>query len=316
MAAQRVYRSMNGGEDFTPISTDLTRNLPQGNVPYSTISTLDESPLEFGLLIAGTDDGYVQKLENGTWKRIDNGLPEKKWVSFVQASPHDKNTFFVSLNGYREDDFSTYMYRASDGGATWQTLKGDMPEVVINAVLQDPVSSSLLYAGTDHGLYISLDGGQHWMYASQVPNVSVYDLIVHPRENELVVATHGRSMYVMDVKPLQQASMEKEKMVLYAPSSVRYSKQWGEKRYEWSDPYLPEYNVMYYAPGKGEVTFSVKDADGEEVASWKESSGTPFAKTTWDLKTKGKKGTYVEKGKYILTATQGSYTATQEVEIK
>lgn len=317
MASQRVYRSLNGGEDFTPISEDLTQDLPQGNVPYSTISTLDESPLEFGLLIAGTDDGLIQKFDKGIWKQIDNGLPEDKWVSFVFASPHDKETIFASLNGYRDDDFSTYVYRSTNGGESWESIQGDMPDVVVNAIVQDPVSPSLLYAGTDHGLYITLDGGKQWSYASSIPNVAAYDLIVHPRENELVVATHGRSMYVMDVKPLQHAAKNKDKIGIYADSSIRHSTRWGEKRYEWNEPFMPSYPIKYYAPGIGDVTFSIKNSEDKEIATWTETSPGPFAATSWNMILKdGKKKEYIEKGKYTLSVSRGGQTATHEIEVK
>ncbi len=316
LAAQRVYRSMDGGESWNPVSSDLTRDLPQGNVPFSTISTLDESPFEFGLLIAGTDDGYVQISKNGVWKRVEGGLPENKWVSFVHASNHDKETFFVSLNGYREDDFRTYIYRTVNGGAEWKSIRGNMPDVVVNAIIQDPVSPSLLYAGTDHGLYISLDSGVKWHYVTGIPNVSVYDLIIQERENELVAATHGRSMYVMGVKALQQASLEPGSLHVTAGKTIRFSSRWGESRYPYLDPYEPEFTIDYYAPGKDPVRFTVKDADGKSIASWTSAADVPFGGTTWNLREDGRKGDYVGKGKYTLEVSQGDLKYTQEVEVK
>ncbi len=316
LASQRLYRSMDGGDSWAPISADLTRDLPQGNVPFSTISTLDESPLEFGLLIAGTDDGYVQLMESGTWKRIDAGLPQNKWVSFVFASPHERNTFFVSLNGYREDDFSTYLYKTTDGGKNWSSIQGNIPDVVVNAIVQDPVNPNLLYAGTDHGLYISLDGGSFWHYSSTIPNVSAYDLIVQPRENELVVATHGRSMYVMDVKPLQSASFHPDALLIFADESIRRSSRWGESRYEYVDAYEPSFKIRFYAPGNGPVQFSVKDSDGKVVANWEATPTAPFGASTWDLKTGKNKSDYIEKGKYTLEVKQGDKSALHELEVR
>ena len=124
---------------------------------------------------------------------------------------------------------------SEDYGATWQSLKGNLPEVVVNDLVQDPVNPDLLYLGTDHGTYVSLDKGSKWHVLSAVPNVASYDLMVHPRENELIIATHGRSMYVADVKPLQHLAGESIALKAFTPADITHSEKWGEKTY----PYLP-----------------------------------------------------------------------------
>lgn len=321
MGAQRVFRTMDGGKNWTAISDDLTRDLPQGNIPYSTISTMTESPLEFGLLLVGTDDGRVQRHDDNGWTDISAGLPEGKWVSYVFTSPFDKKTFFVAMNGYREDDFSTYIYKSSDNGKTWTSLKGNLPNAVVNVLIQDPVNPQLLYVGTDNGLYVSRDGGEEWSYASEVPNVAVYDLTVHPRENELVIATHGRSMYVMDVAPLQQ--LKDDVLTISADSVIRYSARWGKKQYEYVEAFLPEYRISYYVPEAGEVQFEIRNEEGIAVSRWTQAARKGFNTTRWDVRQPEVKGTkktppaeFAGKGIYSLVATAGKVQATRYLEIK
>src|SRR5690606_29174968 len=121
------------------------------------ITTVAESPLRFGLLYVGTDDGNVWVNQDGgtTWTLIKEGLPEGKWVSSIFASPHREGTVFISLNGYREDDFRTWLFMSDDYGKTWRSIKGNLPESVANVVIQDPVNSKLLYCGLDAGTFVS-----------------------------------------------------------------------------------------------------------------------------------------------------------------
>ena len=319
MASQRLYRSMNMGEDWAPISPDLTRNLPQGNVPYSTITTFSESPLQFGLIYAGTDDGKVWVSRGAEWTDISSGLPDGKWVGSVAASPHDEETVFVTLNGYREDDFRTYTYKSTNAGQTWTSLNANLPEMVVNDLIQDPSNPDLLYLGGDLGLFISLDGGGSWIYMSRIPNVAVYDLIVHPRDNELVAATHGRGMYVVDAKPLQQIAGNTAELAFWGTDRIRYSEQWGERRFEYLEPYEPSADYLIYAPGAGKAELEVKNEDGESVYSSTLDLSKGMNRFKWDLKSSGKKKNdkgYIGKGKYSLTLIMGDKTASSSLEVR
>lgn len=327
IGAQRVYRSLNRGDNWQPISGDLTRDLPQGNVPHSTISSLAESPLMFGLIYAGSDDGKLHVTRNGgaTWEDISNGLPEDLWVSSVFPSPHQEGTVFVTFSGYRCDDFHAYMFKSTDYGQNWESLQGDLPEEAVNVLIQDPVNPDLLYTGTDNGTYVSLNGGTNWQHLGNVPNVASYDMIVHPRDNELVIATHGRSIYVMDVKPLQRVTGGNKDVAVFAQSAFRHSDSWGEKRYDFENPNLPELKAIYYANEAGEVKAEILNKDGKVVRTETLTASQGFNEYTWDLKTlKEQKSrrkssselVYAEKGKYTVRIRKGGASDDTVIEVK
>ena len=326
MASQRMYRSMDQGENWAPISPDLTHDLPQGNVPFSTITTFSESPLEFGFMYAGTDDGriWVTRGSGADWTEIGQGLPSDKWVSSVFASPHDQETVFVSLNGYREDDFNTYVYRSNDAGKNWTSLNGNLPDMVVNDLIQDAVNPDLLYLGGDLGLYISMDGGESWNYTSRIPNVAVYDLIVHPRDQELVVATHGRSMYVLDVKPLQAIAKGEDKLYITGTDQVRYSERWGEKRYEYTQPYEPRAAYLIYADSPGEAVLHVLDDEGHSLQMVDMNLQRGFNRLNWDLlvmessdkKGRKKEQKYISKGEYTVRIVQNDNSAETSLKVR
>ena len=330
IGAQKVYRSLDQGESWDAISDDLTKDKFQGNVPFSTITEIAESPLKFGLLYAGTDDGNLQlsKDGGGSWVSISNGLPQNKWVSSISPSNFEEGTVYVSLTGYRDDDFHCYVYKSDDYGNTWKNLKSNLPEEAVNVILEDPVAENLLYLGTDHATYISMNGGDQWVYVSNIPNVASYDMVVHPRENELVVATHGRSMYVMDVKPFHALdTLSNKAIVAFEPGSVRHSDRWGEKRFSYSEAYEPEMEIMYYMKDDTQnARMSIMNSDKKVIRSIDLDGAKGFHRVNWDLKekiTSGKRKKdqkttmeYVGKGKYTVKITAGNAFETTEVEVK
>ena len=335
MASQRVYRSLNKAESWEAISGDLTKNKKQGNVPFSSIASLTESPIQFGLLYVGTDDGnaWVSKNGGGSWESIVAGLPADKWVSSISPSPHDKATVFVSVNGYRQDDFKTYLFISSDYGKTWTSVKGNLPESVANVIIQDPVNANLLYCGLDNGTYVSLDLGKSWQLLNKALNVASYDMLVHPRDNELVVGTHGRSVFVADVKPLQALKDVSKGIVAYANDGIRYSERWGQKSYSWSTAFEPSTSVLYYV-GKASPTVTVEifDEKNNLVRTLSSTGSSGFHSVSWDLKinevapapAKGKAKPaattaalkYAGKGKYKIKLTNGAESSEVTFEVK
>lgn len=207
MGSQYVYQSLDQGNTWTTISPDLTKNQKSGNVPFATLTVLEESPLEFGTLYAGTDDGnvWITRNNGGKWNSLNAGLPQDRWVSSISPSKFKEGRVYITLNGYRFDEFNTYVYMSEDYGKTWTSIKGNLPEEATNIIIEDPKMPNILYLGTDHGLYVSLDEGKNWnLFQGEIPNVAIYDMVIQERENHLVVGTHGRSVYVVDLKQIHE----------------------------------------------------------------------------------------------------------------
>lgn len=314
--SQKLNRSFNQGETWRAISPDLTNDIPNGDVPYSTLTTIAESPLNANVIWVGTDDGNVQLTRSGgaEWENVtNNGLPKGLWVSEVHASAYDEATAFVSLNGYRFDNFETHIYKTTDYGKNWTSLKGNLPDEVVNVILQDPKVPEILYAGLDHGTYISLNEGKEWHYLANMPNVASYDMVVHPRDFELVIGTHGRSIWVMDVNPLHSLKPRlNEKITGFSPDEIRFSGRWGTKSTPFRDRIMPEVTFMYFLPGKGNATveIAVLDKEGSEVWKTETNGSHGFNLYEWNLVTKqdGDSYTFLERGEYTIKFKTGRNT--------
>jgi len=287
MGANKLLRSLNQGKDFQEISGDLTRGGRKGDVPYGTLSTIHESPLQFGLLYAGSDDGMVHISRDGgfSWRDISAGLPENMWASRVQASAHEKGRAFLALNGYRWDDFTPYLYLSEDYGLSWMPIGTDLPLEPINVVKEDPENPDILYVGTDHGLYVSLDRGASFMQMNnQLPATPVHDLVIHPKAKELVVGTHGRSIYIAGVRELQQLTAEVLAKALHAfsPTPVRHSAQWGDND-SWWKPEPPEVKLPIYANSPGKAKVSILAGEGLLLRSFEADCGKGLNYIAYDL---------------------------------
>lgn len=205
--SNHFHRSLNRGDSLETLSGDLSKGPKTGDVPFGTITSIAESPLHFGLLYIGTDDGLVQLSRDGgyTWTRISDALPQNLYVSRVLASRYLEGRVYVTLNGYRNDHFFPYLYRSDDYGAHWTALSNELPFEPLNVVKEDPVNENILFVGSDGGLYVSLDAGKHFMLWNQgLPaSIPIHDIAIQERDNEMVLATHGRSLYVAKLDSLQ-----------------------------------------------------------------------------------------------------------------
>lgn len=213
MGSHRFHRSLRGSSDVQVISPDLTNGLKKGDVPFGTITTITESPFRFGLIYAGTDDGNIHVSRDGgySWQKISENLKTQGlWVSRLVASRHAEGRIYATLNGYRNDHFKPYVFVSNDFGASWQAIHSNLPYEPVNVILEDPKIDGLLYLGTDGGLYASKTGGNNWFpWNKGLPfSVPVHDLAIQERENELVVATHGRSLYVAELNKIQKGPDE------------------------------------------------------------------------------------------------------------
>ena len=206
---QYLFRSRDRGDSWERISKDLTYNNKSelGDIPYQTVFSISESPLKFGLIYVGTDDGKVHvTMDSGkTWMEIIKGLPYQKWVSELVASAYDLSTVYMTQNGKRDDDFAAYVWKSTDYGKTWVDISGNIPLGPVNVIKEDPVNKDILYVGTDIGVYVTTDGGKTWnILGGNLPSTFVQDLIIHPRDNIIVIATHGRGMWAMDANPVNK----------------------------------------------------------------------------------------------------------------
>ena len=235
IGANRLYRSLSKGDSLIGMSGDLTNGKVAGNVPYGTLTTLSESPLRFGMLYAGTDDGNISLSKDGgyTWEQLNQTkttAPVKKgnktstlnnklqtnqlWVSRVVASKYKEGRVYVSLNGYRSDNFAPYLYMSEDYGSTWKKLGTDLPFEPVNVIREDPKNDSLIYVGTDGGLYVSFDRGNSFMLwnAGTPKSMPIHDIAIQERENEIVLGTHGRSLYIAKLDDVQKLKQDPEWM--------------------------------------------------------------------------------------------------------
>ena len=210
----------------------------------------------------GTDDGriHVSRDAGNSWQRIDTGLPADKWVTRVRASAHERGRVYATLNGYRDDDFRTLAYRSDDFGQSWQAIFTEISAEPVNDICEDPVNPDLLYLATDHALYVSLNGGQTAQVLSDdLPYVAVHDVEVQPDARDLIVGTHGRSIYVGSVKELQQLTTDKltEPLVLFAPEKIRHSSRWGNDTYPWDEPDEIRVEMPFFVRAKSDVLLEV-----------------------------------------------------------
>lgn len=234
--SQFIHRSTDRGDTWEKISPDLTTNDPEkqnqsrsggltpdvtGAENHCTIITISPSKISKGLIWAGTDDGNVQYTSDGgkTWTNVtDNikGAPKKAWIPQVTASEHNPAEAFVVLNNYRTGDYSAYLYHTANYGKTWQRIidDNDVWGYVI-CFVQDPQEQRLMFAGTEYGLYVSFDRGENWnRWKTGYPTVSTYDMVIHPRENDLVIGTFGRSVWIIDdILPLRELAKSNGKIL-------------------------------------------------------------------------------------------------------
>jgi hypothetical protein len=239
-AGERIFETTDGGTDWSAISPDLTRNDKSKQQPsggpitiddtgteyYDTVFAVAESPVEKGLIWAGTDDGLIQITRDGGqhWTNVTPpDLPEWSKISQVDASPHDAGTAWVAVDRHANDDLKPYVYATSDFGKTWKKLVSGIPEgSFVRAVREDPKRKGLLFAGTETGVFVSKDAGEHWESLQlNLPTVPVHDLVI--KGNDLLLATHGRAFWILDdISPLRQttAQIAKADLWLYEPAAA------------------------------------------------------------------------------------------------
>jgi photosystem II stability/assembly factor-like uncharacterized protein len=301
-AGQVVFKSTDRGDKWEKISPDLTRGAKAITAfAGHTISVLAESPRKQGLLYAGSDDGrlHITKDDGTNWEDLSEKitldgkkLPAERWITRVECSHHDDATAYLALSRHRNNDRKTYLFKTTDYGQTWTSLAKNLPtHEPVHVIRESSKNPQLLFVGTELGLHYSQDGGNNWAKIKALPAVPVHDLVIHPRERELVIGTHGRSIYVMDVGPLEELKPEARaaklhvcevrQALLFEPSAAVTEAQ--TKRYIAKNP---PYGVTlwYHLAEASEVTLTIHDAKGTEVSKRTFKGNTGLNSALWDLK--------------------------------
>lgn len=262
LGSNKLHRSLNKGDDWEEISGDLTTGGKKGNVAYGTLTSISESPFQFGLIYVGSDDGYINVTKNGggSWMRISNNLPQDLWVSRVIASKFKKERVYATLNGYRYDDFTPYVYVSENYGQTWSNISNNLPTSAVNVIKEDSENEHILYLGTDNGLFISFNNGESWeAFSKNLPNVAVHDLVIQPTAKDLIIGTHGRSLYKANVAALQEITTEilEKAAHIFTMDDLKKSKNWGRSWSQWRAAYTPEVTIPFYVNSNREVTADI-----------------------------------------------------------
>jgi len=353
----RLFKSFDRGDSWPIVSEDLTTADPEklaGNVPHCTLTTVAESPFDPSCVLVGSDDGLVHITRDGclTFENLAGrfpGVPSNWWVNRVEFSPHDRDTAYVAFTGYREDDFRAFLYKTTDGCETWRLISNGIPAEAVNVVREDPVVPGVLYVGTELGAHVSLDGGGSWApLGAGLPTISVYDLVVHPRDGDLVAGTHGRGFWVLDVRVLRQLAgegMAEGARLFDVGDALRLQRRnmfgWnGQANFAGANP-PDEARVAYWLPGgleEDSVELWIEDVAGKKLKEL--SAGVTFVPgsdggpptelegselseqpglyvTAWDLRGRpseqrgeGRRGS---RGGGVALASAGRYTAVLKV---
>ncbi len=309
LGGNRVFRLTDKAEHFQVISPDLTRNesgkvnaAGSGAENYGVIYSLAESSVKAGLLWAGTDDGRLWLTQNdgGNWSELTEKLPEPargQWIVRIEPDAKDPKGAYVVTNAYRAGDNRPVILRTADMGQTWQNITGEgiPPNDPVEVVRQDPVNPSLLYAGTHFGLFTSIDGGAHWVRLGNLPNVRVDDLQIHPRTADLVIATHGRSLEILDdTRPLRELTPEvmakPAHLFTIAPARGFYHltgfSDWnGKGVFRGENPPEGALLTFWVKEFNGdEVKIAITNAAGQPVANLKAPGAPGLNRVNWDLR--------------------------------
>jgi len=326
-ASNKLYRSDDRGDNWTPVSGDLSRNLNREEIPImgklwpadsiarntsttalSNIVSLDESPLLEGLIYVGTDDGLVQVTEDGgkNWRKIEQfpGVPQWTYVSDVFASPRDANVVFATLNNWQRGDYKPYVVKSTDRGKTWTNITGNLPDRHdVWSIIQDHVDGDLLFAGTEFGLFVSVDGGMGWtQLKGGMPVIQVRDMTVQKRENDLVLATFGRGFYILDdysaLREIAPATLAEDARLFPLRDAYSYSllgmapagtAGLGPLAGNWTAPNPPFGAVFTYSVAKAvaadaKLVLTISDDTGRQVRRLDLEKTPGLRRTVWNLR--------------------------------
>jgi photosystem II stability/assembly factor-like uncharacterized protein len=370
LGGNRLFKSYNQGDTWVASTEDLTKKIDRNTVPmmgvpgnvtqlskndgvvaYSTIISISESPVMPGIVWAGTDDGNLQVSRDGglNFTEVGKNLPglpanNQYWISRVDASHFDQGTAYVSVDGHRSDDLKPYVFVTHDFGKTFQSISNNLPPYGnVQVIREDPKNKDLLYVGTEFGLYVSLDGGKNWQkFMNNYPTVRTDDILVHPRDNDLIIASHGRSVWIADdITPLQQftQAVRDSDATLF---DIRPAVEWvndqqnnqqvgGQKVFVGENAPRGAAINYYVKSGGGDAKISIADVNGHTIATLTGPATPGIHRVMWNLaptpppgQQQGGRGGFgggrggfggVEPGTYIVTLEAGGKKLTKPVEV-
>jgi photosystem II stability/assembly factor-like uncharacterized protein len=320
IGGDRIYRSDDRGDTWTTISPDLTRNLDPATIPImgkvwptdsvafnqattrlSTITALDESPLREDLIYAGTDDGLLQITEDAgkTWRKVEDiaGLPQHSYVTDVQPSARDVETVFATFNNWQRGDYKPYVMKSADRGHTWTSIAGDLPaRSGVWSIVQDAMNANLLFAGLEFGVYVTFDGGAHWVpLGSGMPTSQARDVAVRDAEADLVVGTFGRGVFVLDdysaLRSVTPDTLERPAALYPLRDAYQYN-ELGQFPAAWGNVATPNppYGAVFtysvgHSPGNdAKLVLNISDGDGKQVRRLEAAGGVGLHRLAWDLR--------------------------------
>jgi photosystem II stability/assembly factor-like uncharacterized protein len=320
LGGDRLFKSMDRGQTWT-MSADLTRNVSRftrpimgvagdkpmaskhdGAASYSNIVTLAESPVVPGILWAGTNDGNVQVSRDGgdTWKNVTaniKGVPDETHVSRVETSHFDAGTCYASFDGHRTNDHKPYVFVTKDFGESWTSIASNLPTGNVNVIREDRKNRNLLFAGTEYALFVSVNGGKEWKrFMAGLPTVRIDDILVHPRDNDLILGTHGRSIYIIDDITALQGLTDQETAkdvhlfdprpgMLWYNDTMLARTTGGAKYFAGQNP-EPGTLISYYlkSAAAGDVTISISDVTGRVVRTIQGTKDAGLNRVRWDFR--------------------------------
>jgi photosystem II stability/assembly factor-like uncharacterized protein len=360
--SQFLFRSRDHGESWDRISPDLTTNDParqhqenSGGLTidnsdaekYESIYTIAESPKNADVIWAGTDDGNVQITRDGGkhWTNVVKNIPDlppNTWVSTIEAGHFDSAVAYATFDGHATGDMKTHVYKTADYGKTWTSLSTPELNGYAHVVREDLVNPHLLFVGTEFGLFISIDGGAHWpQFKGDLPNVAVRDIAIHPRESDLLLATHGRGVYILDdltpIRAITPEILAKDFATLPSRPAV-LALPAGEQRFDGDSEFegrtLPEKaSIVYYQKKRhifGDLKLDIYDDNGTLLTSIQGEKRRGLNRVQWPERLKPPKmppaaglvenefvffGPQVQEGTYNVKITKGKETFPAEVKL-
>ncbi len=344
-----IFKLTDRAEHWQVISPDLsTKDLARmqavgsGAESYGVVYTIAESPVKAGELWAGTDDGKLWRTvdDGGHWSDLTATIPQPArghLVSRVEASHTDANVAYVAWDGQHDGNYAPLAYRTADGGATWQSIAANVPaDEPVRLVREDPDNADVLYAGTEHGLWLSLDRGKSWSAFGDLPTVAVADIVVEPTTHSLVIATQGRGLYIVDrIRPITQLTRQvmKEPVHLFVPDTAveseplpSYDEWTGSGQFRGENPPNGAILTYYLSQATGDsVKIAITTKEGRPIAHLVGLSIAGLNRVVWDLKRSkdvlasyegGEGAKYVHPGTYIATVTYGKEKSSATFEVR